>query len=337
MKFKIFAIMALVSLGLYGAWHFSKEKQSQIKNVDKELAVFKIPTGGDFTIKSTTGEFNTKDQRGKVTFVFFGFTHCPHICPLTLSNMDRMFKNLPPNVRDKVQSIFISIDPERDTMEVIQKRLSYLSSKKNFIGATDTEENLRKITKLFGARFSKIKSESGNIFVDHTSQVFVINSRGEWVNTLGFNVPPSEFKQAFETADDSKPVLSRIHPLKDTPLIDKNLTCDLAKSKMCAIEKDGKKIELSLMPQPVREGQEIEVKVVSTYTDWKPILVDFDGVEEDMGYIRPQLKLQSENLFETKFELPICELKGMQWNVRVILQNSIGETQAFGFYMKTNR
>lgn len=337
MKLKILAVMALLIIVIPAGVFIYEQKNAPKKISHQELATFKIPTGGDFTVPSTKGIFNSKDERGKITFVFFGFTHCPHICPMTLSNMDRMYKNLPSHLLNKVQSIFISIDPERDTMEVIQKRLSYLSSKKNFIGATDTEENLRKITKLFGARFSKIKSQSGNIFVDHTSQVFVINSRGEWVNTLDFNVPPAEFRQAFETADDSKPVLSRIHPLKDTPLIDKNLSCDLAKSENCSIENDGKKIELSLMPQPVREGQEIEVKVTSTLTDWKPILVDFDGVEEDMGYIRPQLKLKSENLFETKFELPICELKGMQWNVRVILQNSIGDTQAYGFYMKTNR
>lgn len=337
MKLKIIIVAALVSLGLYSAWHFSKEKKSLNTASVKEMAVFKIPTGGDFKISTTKGVFDTKEQRGKVTFIFFGFTHCPHICPLTLSNMDRMFKNLPEKDKDKVQSIFISIDPERDTLSVIQKRLDNLSSKGNFFGGTDSEENLRKITKLFGARFSNIKSSSGNIFVDHTSQVFVINSRGEWVNTLAYNVPSSEFKQAFETADDSKPVLSRIHPLKDTPLIEKNSTCDLAKTPLCSISNNDQKIELSLMPQPVREGQEIEVKVTSTLTDWTPILVDFDGIEEDMGYIRPTLKAASKELYQTKFELPICELKGMQWNVRVILQNSAGETQAYGFYMKTNR
>lgn len=328
MKKILLSVLVLIP-AVFWAWnrHLSEPALSA------KAVQFKMPTGGDFSIPSTEGLFNSPDKRGKVLFVFFGFAHCPHICPLTLANLDRMIQSLPAENRNKVEVLFISIDPERDTLESLRQHLK--NFKTPMVAATDTHVNLKKITALFGARYSRIRTGS-SFFVDHTSQVFVINSRGEWVETLDYSVPSEEYRQALETADDKKPLAERQIPLKDVSLLAENATCDLASQAFCEISSEHGTYRIEMSPQPVQEAQPTTVVVRVKDATSAPLLLDFEGVEQDMGYIRPMLTGTGDT-YQALFELPICELSEMQWRVRLVVQNPNGDRSAVQFYMKTKR
>ncbi|MBO9668104.1 MAG: SCO family protein [Bdellovibrio sp.] len=294
---------------------------------------FKLPTGGDFEIPSTVGSYKTAEKRGKVLFLFFGFAHCPHVCPMTVSNLDRMIQSLPEASRNKVEVLFVSIDPEQDSLESLAKYLKPF--KTPIVAATDTHEHLKKISSLFGARYSRIPS-GDSFMIDHTNQVFVINSRGEWVETLEFDVPPAEYRQALETADDKKPLADRQISLKNVTLLAENTSCDLATQDACEIKTAEGTFEMIMNPRPVHELQTTSVTVRTNDSEWLPLLLDLEGIEQDMGFIRPSLA-KADSGFKASFELPVCEIKTMQWRIRLVVQNKSGEKKALLFYMKTVR
>ncbi|AFY02101.1 SCO family protein [Bdellovibrio bacteriovorus] len=328
MKKILLSVLVLVPV-VFFLWN----KHASKTGLNPKAVEFKMPTGGDFQIPSTLGLFNSSDKKGKVLFVFFGFALCPHICPMTLTNLDRMIQSLPADNQNKVEVLFISIDPERDTLESLQKHLNNFKSP--MVAATDTHENLKAITALFGARYSRIRTGS-SFFVDHTSQVFVINSRGEWVETLDYNVPAEEYRQALETADDKKPLAERQISLKNVSLLGENLNCDLASQTFCEISTIQNTYRIEMTPQPVQEAQPTTVTVHIKNSISTPLLLDFEGVEQDMGFIRPVLT-GSGNTYQTSFELPVCELSEMQWRVRLVLESQNRERAALQFYMKTKR
>lgn len=294
---------------------------------------FEQPMGGDFTVPSTQGRFDTRDERGRVLFLFFGFTHCPHICPTTLANFSAMFKGLPPALAEQARVVFISVDPERDTLAALKKHIANFRHK-NILGATDTDENMKILTGLFGATFSRYKTASGSPVVEHTSDIFVINQRGEWVERLPFNTNPEELRRTFEVASDLRPVQERLHPLKNLDLLAGNETCDIG-TDPCDVAVDGLRLRMIALPKNPRQGQKIEITVDSPLPDWTPLLLDLKGIERDMGFLRPILQPKGNNVFTTSFEVPLCEVKSMHWNVRLVLRNTAGEMAAVTFLLKT--
>ncbi len=122
-------------------------------------------------------EMCLKDFRGKVVLMFFGYTHCPDVCPAALTVLKKAYDLLPDNKKSKVQILFVSVDPERDTPEVSQKYASYFD--KSFIGLTGTEEELKKITKDYMAFYRKVEGQSkAGYLVDHTAYIYLIDQKG---------------------------------------------------------------------------------------------------------------------------------------------------------------
>jgi protein SCO1 len=161
--------------------------------------------GEEFEIPSTQGQFRTQDHLGKKIFIFFGFTKCPKVCPTTLFQLRHMQKLLSNRDKEKMITLFISVDRERDSLEVIQKKLAGFP--KNFIGATDSEEKLARLLKIFGASFKVIKfKDPKDMIIDHTAFVYVLNSLGHWVGTLRYDASANEFLEAFHSADSLSPL-----------------------------------------------------------------------------------------------------------------------------------
>ena len=124
-------------------------------------------------------EFNKESFSGHWSLVFFGFTHCPDICPATLQQLavarSRVLtagENGFPNI------VFISVDPERDTPEVMANYVSHFGD--GIIGVTGQLDELRKFTSALGIYFEKSVDESGNYSVDHSAVVIVVNRRAEF-------------------------------------------------------------------------------------------------------------------------------------------------------------
>ena len=136
---------------------------------DDNVASFK---GSEFFLKDMNNNVITeKSFEGPLTAIFFGFTHCPDVCPMTLNKMDIVLDKLKKE-KKLVKLFFISVDPERDTPEVIKNYLS--SFENNFIGITGEKEKIFLLYKSWGIMSQKIFSESGEYQINHSSPVILL-------------------------------------------------------------------------------------------------------------------------------------------------------------------
>ncbi len=179
-------IGVLVFAALYAVWlnhhtSFKPTSQTEFKlqagtyiSQEKDLTPFQLRA-------TTGGVFNNSNLKNHWTFVFFGFTHCPNICPTTMSTLSLVYEKLAQiDQKNMPQFIFVSIDPKRDTLARIATYLNSFNTK--FIGATGTNENLTEITTQLGIMFSKQTSENLSQYstynMDHSGQVMLFNPKG---------------------------------------------------------------------------------------------------------------------------------------------------------------
>jgi len=136
-------------------------------------------TGADYgkalDLTDHTGKArHLRDFRGKAVVVFFGFTHCPDVCPTTLAEMAQVVKALGPD-GDKVQVLFVTVDPERDTPEALAKYVTAFDPR--FLGMYGDLDATRRAAKEFKIYFEKRK-EGNSYSVDHSAQSYVIDPQG---------------------------------------------------------------------------------------------------------------------------------------------------------------
>lgn len=135
--------------------------------------------------------FSLREQRGKVLAIYFGYTYCPDVCPLTLAQLTQVWRELTPEEADRFQPIFVTVDPERDTQDVLARYLSAFDNAlasdrpRGFIGLRGTPEALAGVLAAYGARAEK-RPQAGSAAgytMDHTASVFVVDPHGtlvEW-------------------------------------------------------------------------------------------------------------------------------------------------------------
>ena len=136
--------------------------------------------GGDFTLTDGDGKpFSLSDLKGKVVILSFGYTHCPDVCPTELLTYSDTLKQLGDQAKD-VRVVFVSIDPERDTPEIIGKYAKQFNP--DFIGLTATgDQSLPVIKQQYRVVSAKVnqKDDSENYLVDHSSGAYLIDKNGE--------------------------------------------------------------------------------------------------------------------------------------------------------------
>ena len=137
----------------------------------------RLEFGRDFVLTNQDGVlFDTATLRGKVILLFFGYTTCPDACPLTLSKLARV-NALLGSESDRVQTVYVSVDPERDTVEKMKAYLSYYTLP--VVGLTGTVDEVASVAGDFGAYYSKSEEEtSAGYLVDHTTMVYMIGPDG---------------------------------------------------------------------------------------------------------------------------------------------------------------
>jgi protein SCO1/2 len=119
--------------------------------------------------------------KGKVELFSFGFTHCPNVCPTTLTNLVDVFRALPASDRNRVHIAFISVDPRGDVYAQLKNYLSYFDPA--FVGLSGPKEEIDRATAAFGASYSFVHSPSDpadNYGVMHSANVYLINPKGAW-------------------------------------------------------------------------------------------------------------------------------------------------------------
>jgi protein SCO1 len=142
-------------------------------------AVQAAAIGGPFNLIDQNGQpFSDKDLKGKSFLVFFGFTHCPDVCPTTLFEISEVLRNLGPEA-DHTAALFISVDPERDTPEAMR---DYLASFDPHIrGLTGDAAALAAVAKAYRVYYKKVSLEGGDYTMDHTAIVYLMDKEGRFV------------------------------------------------------------------------------------------------------------------------------------------------------------
>ncbi|KZX62264.1 photosynthetic protein synthase I [Alcanivorax sp. HI0033] len=133
--------------------------------------------GGEFTLTDQNGEpFSQAALNGKVTILFFGYTHCPDICPAVLARVAQVYRQLQEaGEADQVQPVFITFDPERDTAAHLKEYLTWF--KANIIGLTGSLEEIRQVAKQYGVVFIKDQQEQDYLFT-HSDYIYLLDDQG---------------------------------------------------------------------------------------------------------------------------------------------------------------
>jgi protein SCO1/2 len=145
----------------------------------------------DFSLTHADGSvFRLSDQKGKVVLLFFGYTHCPDVCPTTLADYKAMAAELGDKA-DQVAFVYITVDPQRDTPEIIARYARAFNPA--FIGLSGTDTELDPIYERYGV-FHEIQDvqTADNYLVSHTSVIYVIDKQGDWRLTFPFELGPYE-------------------------------------------------------------------------------------------------------------------------------------------------
>ncbi|HJM78163.1 MAG TPA: SCO family protein [Candidatus Pelagibacter bacterium] len=145
---------------------------------DESIASFK---GSDFSLKDMNNNTITQESfNGPLTAIFFGFTNCPDVCPMTLNKMDIVLDKLK-NKKRNIKFFFISVDPERDTPKVVKNYLSNFDN--NFVGITGEPEKIFLLYQSWGVMSKKIFLENGEYNIDHSSPVIILKD-GKYVTMI---------------------------------------------------------------------------------------------------------------------------------------------------------
>jgi len=139
-----------------------------------------------FTLVDHNGQtVSEKDYRGKWLLVFFGFTHCPDICPTTLAEIAQIMNRLETDA-DKVQPLFITVDPERDTPEIMAEYVSIFHS--SIIGLTGTKEQVKQAADNFRVYYSRVEEKDApdDYFMDHSAFIYLIDPQGRFIEPFSY-------------------------------------------------------------------------------------------------------------------------------------------------------
>lgn len=143
----------------------------------------RVPVGGPFRLTSHEGKpFTDADLKGKPFVVFFGFTHCPEVCPTTLYDLTQDLESLGSD-SDKLRVAFITVDPAQDTPELMKTYLSSFDPR--IVGLTGTDEQIAAVAKEYKIYYRKVPTDSGYT-MDHSAQIFLMDSKGDFYATSSF-------------------------------------------------------------------------------------------------------------------------------------------------------
>ena len=167
---RVFLLAAVVALGTLSAC--SREGPS-FKTSD----VTGSSLGGDFALTDHTGKPRTlADFRGKAVAIFFGYTQCPDVCPTTLATLAEAMKQLGPDA-DRVQVLFVTVDPERDTQELLAHYVPAFD--KRFVGLYGDAAATERVAKEFKVLYQKQPGTTpGSYTVDHSAGVYIFDPQG---------------------------------------------------------------------------------------------------------------------------------------------------------------
>lgn len=153
--------------------------------------------GGAFTLTAQDGRTVTEsDLRGHPSVIFFGYTHCPDVCPTALYEMTQVYQALGADA-DKLKTYFITVDPERDTQALLATYLSSFDPR--ITGLTGTSEQIQQAIKAYRVYARKVDNKSGDYLMDHTALIYLMDKQGRFIASLNLDRAPEETAKQIRT------------------------------------------------------------------------------------------------------------------------------------------
>ncbi len=181
-------VIALAVAAGLGAWFLYSSRTSsppvagEPPETQQALVMPEFRALKPFSLSNHKGEtFDNKSLLGHWTFMSFGYTYCPDICPTTMSTFAQMHSLIQSKKSDQpYQVVFVSIDPERDTLERLGEYVTYFNPA--FIGATGTQEALQEITRPLGILYKRVETEDSAMgyVMDHSASIILVDPQGRF-------------------------------------------------------------------------------------------------------------------------------------------------------------
>jgi protein SCO1 len=157
------------------------------------------PAGGDFVLTSADGPLDTASLRGKVVLIYFGYTYCPDICPTSLTATSQALRQLTPTELEQVKTVFVSVDPERDTPARLKDYVAFFHP--NIVGVTGTADQLSAAARRYGAIYARQDlGGTAGYAVDHSAWTYVVAPDGRLAGRLAHGASVEQTVAAIRTS-----------------------------------------------------------------------------------------------------------------------------------------
>ncbi|QIK95459.1 SCO family protein [Sphingomonas sp. HDW15A] len=181
MSLRSFRILLWILVGLAAAGAaILYVQRSSVSSDETEMSI-----GGPFVLTDQTGStFDSRSLDGKPHVLFFGFTHCPDVCPNTLARLAKLRKQLGKG-DDSFEIVLVSVDPERDTPAELADYTRLFNTP--VIALTGTPQQIADVTRSFGIYARKVPNPDGGYSIDHSAQVLLFDGDGAFRGTIAFD------------------------------------------------------------------------------------------------------------------------------------------------------
>lgn len=183
-------VILILLIALAGGWLATKNTPQKAE----ETTTGSASIGGSFTLTDQHGNsFSEQQLRGKHALIFFGFTHCPDICPAGLSTITNALETLPEPVANQITPVFITVDPERDTPERMAEYTANFHP--DFIALTGSPEAVAEAAdnyKVFYEKAGVHQDADGNYMVNHSGYVYFMGPDGNYIKHFSHNADPEK-------------------------------------------------------------------------------------------------------------------------------------------------
>jgi protein SCO1/2 len=180
---------------VFASLFLSFENNSSLSAHETSVSGTNEIQGGNFTLNSTEGPLSLKDLRGSVVLLFFGYTSCPSVCPISLATISSAFSKMLPADLKRTKALFISLDPERDDVEVLKQYTGYFHP--NILGLTEDITVVIKVAEQYGIKYKKtlVPDSALGYVISHSSDIVVLGLDGKLRRTFPHDTSATPLKE----------------------------------------------------------------------------------------------------------------------------------------------
>jgi len=166
------------------------------ETADRSSFVAATPKGGEFILQSHKGATKLSDFTDKVVVIYFGYTWCPDVCPTSLGYLTAALDAMTDQERQQVQGLFISVDPDRDSLNRLKDYAEYFHP--NLLGITGTHEELAKVSKQYGSAYRKVEQTDSKMgyAVDHSADLYLVDRQGVFSEAIRHGTSPKDILES---------------------------------------------------------------------------------------------------------------------------------------------